>query len=117
MSNNINNMIINYLYNSEGKTIAVRKDTEEANIVQNAKDIEFNGEEWLTLDPNFDLNDAYSVEDLDLDQLIALYTNGDLTVDELYKGISSKDNFDEMAYNAHDEGDMTVVKFTIVIPL
>ena len=113
MSNNINNMIINYLYNSEGKTIAVRKDTEEANIVQNAKDIEFNGEEWLTLDPNFDLNDAYSVEDLDLDQLIALYTNGDLTVDELYKGISSKDNFDEMAYNAHDEGDMTVVKFTI----
>ncbi len=107
MNNDISG--INYLYDANGKTIAVRKGTEESKVLTGS-DVQIqDGVEWLVLDSSIQLKDAKSVSDLSIKQLMSLFLKGDLTVSELEKGIKAKGGTIESVYVNDNVQNITFV--------
>lgn len=113
---NYNNF--NYLYNQNGKTVAVNKKSDEAKIhmgsdaatvsgASSSTGSDFDKMQWIILD-DVQLNDCVTVDKLSVEQVVSLFCNGNLTVNEFEKWFDSKGISD---YTINTQSNMYNIKF------
>ena len=78
----------NYLYDAQGNTIAVKKGTQAANDLDSASTSTSADGEWIVLDPS-EINNAKSINDFSVEDIISIFMRGDLTLDELRAGLEN----------------------------
>ena len=86
----------NYIYDVNGRTIGIKANSIEGQLIKEsgntqASTVQYQGDEWLMfIDDNFNMSQAKTIEDLNINTVVARFIGGNLTLDELNKWLNSK---------------------------